>query len=459
MPAPPTRGGSLAAYVVIVGWTAIYTWRGLTAFYSLNTNAFDLSVFDYALASLARGESGHVPFLGHSIFSHHFMPILSFVVPVRVLFESPAALLVVQIAAVATAAILFERLAARLNVAPLASAALVFAFLFSRRMHAAASSMFYPECFQAPMIFALVLAWIARAWRTYWIVLVLLLMTKEDAGLYAGAFAVLGAFRAGGSRRAALVTAAVSAAWVAVSVFVAIPMARAADGLPPGYEALQGRFGSPGGSIDPLALAGRLIGVATLERLAMLLAVFGFLPVMGALWLLPGVPGALINMAADPSTMQADLMNHYVWPVLPWIALAAASGWQHVHRRWRRAGIAWLAALVVFTAIDSPALQRLHRTRVDADAARAIEQLHGTVVDGVVLAQPNLIPHLRHHPTIHAVGGQFQPAATPDVVLLTDIGNLWPLSPEQARALIERYSADGRYERLTAGPLYTFRLR
>jgi hypothetical protein len=33
------------------------------------------------------------------------------------------------------------------------------------------------------------------------------------------------------------------------------------------------------------------------------------------------------------------------------------------------------------------------------------------------------------------------------------------LSPEQARALIDRYTADARYERVTAGPLCTFRLR
>lgn len=400
-----------------------------------------------------------MPFLGHSIFSHHFPPILALPAPIRAASGSTAAPLTVQIAAIGAAAVVFARLNARLGLAPLASAALVFVFLFARRMHAAASSMFYPECFQAPLIFGLVLAWTARAWRTYWVVLVLLLMTKEDAGLYVGAFAVLSALRPGGSRRAALLTAAVSGAWVAASVFVAIPMARAADGLPSGYEALSGRFGSPGGAIDPLALAGRLIDVATLERVAMLLAVFGFLPVMGATWLLPGVPGALINMAADPTTMQADLMNHYVWPVLPRLALAAASGWPHVHARWRRAAIAWLAALVVFTAVDSPALQRLHRTRVDADATRAIEQLRRIPVDGVVLAQPNLIPHLRHHATIHAVGGQRQPAAPPDVVLLTEVGNLWPLSPEQARALIDRYTADARYERVTAGPLCTFRLR
>jgi uncharacterized membrane protein len=304
-------------------------------------------------------------------------------------------------------------------------------FLFARRMHAALSSMFYPECLQAPLIFALVLAWMSRAWRAYWIVLVLLLMTKEDAGLYAGAWGLLQALRPGEPRRAAIATVALSGLWLAVSVFVAIPIGRAADGLPAGYEALNGRFGSADGSINLLTLTGRLLGVATLERCASLLALFGFLPIAGAVWLIPGLPGAFLNMAADPVTLQADLMNHYVWPVLPWIALAAAAGWRRVHGRWPRLAVAWLAVIAIVTALDSPALQRLHRTRIDPEAARAIAQLGQVEIAGVVLAQPNLIPHLPLHPATYAVGAEHQPPATPDLVLLTTVGNLWPLTPER----------------------------
>ena len=460
MPQRPSPRRTLrAAAIVIAAWAAIYTWRSLTAFSSLNTNAFDLSVFDYALASLGRGEPGEVPFMGHSIFSHHFMPILGLLAPVRAIFQSPAALLVAQIAAIAGAASLFARVAARTGVPPIATAALVFVFLFARRMHAAMSSMFYPECLQAPLILALVLAWMVESRRWYWIALLLLLMTKEDAGIYAASFGALQAVVSPARRRDALATLAISAVWTLAAVFIAIPAARVADGLPAANPLLEARFGVSGSGAESTLLIGRLLSVATLERIGALLATSGLLALCSPSWLLPAVPGVLVNLAADPATLQADLMNHYVWPILPWIACAAAAGWQRVRSRWPRVAVAWLAALVIFTATDSPALQRLHRTRIDPQASRAIQQLRQVPLDGLVLAQPNLIPHLPHQRSIFAVGGDLQPPAAPDVVLLTEVGNLWPLSAGETRALIDRYRADSRYERLADGPLYAFRLK
>jgi uncharacterized membrane protein len=57
---------------------------------TLGTNAFDLSVFDYALWSTAQGgRDGFVPFLGQSLYSHHFMPTLSLLLPVYRFLPSP----------------------------------------------------------------------------------------------------------------------------------------------------------------------------------------------------------------------------------------------------------------------------------------------------------------------------------------------------------------------------------
>jgi uncharacterized membrane protein len=456
---PRIRSPRALTAFVVAGWAAIYAWRSLAAFYSLNTSAFDLSVFDYALASLARGGAGDVPFIGHSIFSHHFMPILALLAPARAIVPSPAALLIVQIAAIAAAAWLFGRFAARTGVPPIAAAALVFVFLFARRMHAAMSSMFYPECLQAPLIFALVLAWTAPARRWYWAALVLLLMTKEDAGIYAAAFGALQAVISPTRRRDALATAAIAAVWTMAALFIAIPAARVADGLPAANPLLEARFGVPGSGAGATLLIGRLLSVATLERIGALLATSGFLALWSPRWLLPALPGVLVNLGADPATLQADLMNHYAWPVLPWIALAGVAGWLRVRARWPRIAAAWLALLVVVTAADSPALQRLHRTRVDPAATRAIAQARQIPLEGVVLAQPNLIPHLPHHASMFAAGGDLQPSVAPDVVLLTEVGNLWPLSLEQTREIIARHGADPRYERLSDGPLHAFRLR
>ena len=57
---------------------------GLAAHRSLHTNAFDLSVFDYALWSTATGGPvAYVPMFRHSLFAQHFMPTLLAAVAAR----------------------------------------------------------------------------------------------------------------------------------------------------------------------------------------------------------------------------------------------------------------------------------------------------------------------------------------------------------------------------------------
>ena len=172
----------------MLAWTAIYVWRGLVGHYALDTNAFDLSVFDYAVWSLRHGGGGYVPFLGHSIFSHHFMPILGLLVPLHALFDSPVCLLVLQVFVTAAAGLAFFVFERRIGVERPAALALLAVFLLARRTHGAVAGSFYPECFQALFTFAVVLAWPRGGWR-YWLAAVLLLTTKEDAAIYLASFA------------------------------------------------------------------------------------------------------------------------------------------------------------------------------------------------------------------------------------------------------------------------------
>ena len=154
----------VTALCALTAWLVLYVWRGVANHFSLNTNAYDLSVFDYALWSITNGQHGAVSFLGHSIFSEHFMPVLYMLAPLHWLFPSPVLLLLLTVAAAATAAVLFKRVMdTQLDVAPWLSTALMLLFLLSRRTHSAMAGFFYPEAFQAPLICAVVLLWQARA--------------------------------------------------------------------------------------------------------------------------------------------------------------------------------------------------------------------------------------------------------------------------------------------------------
>jgi uncharacterized membrane protein len=443
------------AVVIAAGWLALYTWRSTVGHYSLGTNAFDLSVFDYALWNLVHHGTGYVPFMGHSIFSHHFMPILVVLAPVYAVFQSPVFLLVFQLVATAAAALALFAIARRSGAPRIPALVLLSVFLLSRRTHSALAGYFYPESLQALLTFLLVLAWPRGGWK-YWTVLLLFLMTKEDAAIYAGAFAVAAFMLPDPNRRRSGLTLVVACLWFGAALFLAIPASRAADGLSLANPLLESRFGSPSGEVQASLLLGRVLSATTAGTVANLLLMAAALPLAAPLWLLPALPGLLVNVAAEPGSMQAALSDHYVWPILPWLFIASAAGIVRIGSRSARVALVWTLVWMAATCVDNPALRRILSTRPDAQAAEV--RAHLPVIDAasVVLAQPNVIPHLPHVPHLYATGGGARAPHQPDVVLLTTLGNTWPHTHDEVLALITQYERDAAYDRVGQGPLAVF---
>lgn len=292
----------------------------------------------------------------------------------------------------------------------------------------------------------------------YWPAVLLLLMTKEDMPIYVAAFGALQIARFRNQRRRAILTIALAGLWFSVAMFVAIPASRLHDRMPPSNPLLEARFGSPSGGFDSAELTGRLLSRRSLGTAFNLLSMTGFSCLAGGIWLLPALPGIAINMSAAPDTLQKALMDHYAWPILPWLFMASAAGVLWFWHRFRRVTIAVLGVLLVVTAIDNPALQRLPRTRINPEATVILQQLRG-VQGTMILAQPNLIPHLPRSRQLFAIGAPHQPTREPDLVLLTQVGGPWPLQPGEVSALITQYENNSRYEAIVHGPLYAFKLR
>ena len=448
----------MTAVAALAAWLALYEWRAVIGHLGLGTNAYDLSVFDYALWSLANGGHGVVSFLGHSIFSEHFMPVLYALTPVHWLFPSPVLLLVLQPVAAAAAAVLFRRVMdTQLGVSPWLATTMMLMFLLARRTHSAMAGYFYPEVFQAPLTFAVVLLWSTRAWVA-WPCMIALLSTKEDAPLYLAGFALFAFVTRRGSRRRAVAAFAVSVAWFVIALTVAIPASRRGDGLSASNPLLEGRYGSQQGDSTIATAGGHLFSGKTAATITNMVATTGLLPLAGAAWITPALPGMIANLAAAPDSMQSGLIDHYAWPILPWLFLAVAAGASWLHRRWPKAAAAWVAVLLVATAGDNPAIQRMFARQIPREAAVVRDQL--TRVNGTtILAQPNLIPHLAKSTSMYAIGSPVDPPVTPDLILLSSVGNQWPLSADEVAALIAKYRGDERYEELTTGPLVAFRLK
>jgi uncharacterized membrane protein len=440
----------------------IYSSLGLAAHRSLQTNAFDLSVFDYALWTTASGGPlGYVPMFRHSLFAQHFMPSLLVLSPLARLFDGPAWLIVLQSLFHASAAFLLYRFARR-HASNGIALALTAAFLFSRRAHGAATSVFYIESAEPLLIVAALLARESRRMVLYWLLVVLALGCKEDVAVYFAAFGiVIAVFER--EHRVGLATTALSIVWLAVALGIAIPFWRGLYSLDSANPFLEGRYG---GLADA---AGRLVSWEALSRIVTVFSATGFTCLLAPAWTAIALLGIFVNLAAAPDTLQAGLLGHYLWPILPWLFAAAAIGIGRLEKRTtlsespgRWPVTRWLpVAVTVVALIDLPLPRAIARTewRQPPDAADAIRQLQVIPRDASVLAQPNLVPHLPRRANVSSLGVYTAGQPDTEFVTLVERGDLWPFSQAEVASLIKSYSDDARFERVAAGPLHVFRRR
>jgi len=453
----PRRAEWVAALVVVL-WTITYCWRGLVGHLNLTTNAYDLSVFDYALWSLAHGHAGVVPFMGHSIFAHHFMPILGLLVPAYWPAQDPIFLVVFQILAFAAAAWVFFRLQRQMGIDPTSALLLLGAFLLTRRNHGAVTSFSYPEALQPLLTFGVVLAWWQHSWRKYWILVLLWLMTKEDVVIYLGAFGAAQMIVWRRERLAGAAAIGLALVWCAAALW-AIAAVRGAEGLGTANPLLQNRFAAASGSFEISALLRNVFSGRSANTLLMLVVGAGLLPIAGWEWLAVTLPGILVNLAASQDSMQSALIDHYAWPIMPWLFIAAAAGAVRVQRWSSRVSRVWLLLFCIVCVVDNPAVQRVFTTSASPEARdtrRQIATLH-IETNGVVLAQPQLVPHLPHFEHLFTIGIGPDPGRPADLVLLSTAGDLWPLTRPDVDRVVARYRADPDYELISNGPLFAFR--
>lgn len=452
-PSHLSRRWLVASFIAAI-WLVVYSWRVTVGHASLGTNAFDLSVFDFAIDSLSKGDRGLVSFQGQSIFSQHFMPILGLFVPLHKIFPTPLLLLYCQLIVVAGSALLLVEFQRRLDINATSSILLAAIFLFARRTHGAVAGSFYPESLQCILTLGMVLSWARGGWRC-WLCVLLLLMTKEDAAIYVAFFALASIFVDKRRRTQAVQALSVAVLWAVVSLGIAIPWSRVSDGLPATNPIVEQRFGTPAGTIDYSVLARRLFSSSTIHRALNLVGTTGGLALMGFEGLLPALPGLSANLVADPQGQQAALEGHYAWAILPWLFMASAIGVARIGKHSERAGLVWLSIVLAISIADNPALQRLTRTTRDPAGATVRSQLEG-ISHGVVIAQPNIIPHLGYGARIYALSLEEIAPGPPDVVLLTTVGDLWPFTKVEIFDKINAYQHNSRFTQIRFGPLYAF---
>jgi uncharacterized membrane protein len=419
-------------------WLAVYPALMLLGHFALETHALDLSVFDYALNGCRTSACGDVPFLGHTLGSHHVMPTLYLLSPVYHLWPSPVFLILVQAVSVAGAALLLWRLCD--GRSRWAAAALLALFLFSRRTHSAIVSVFYPEAWLPVLTFLAIWAALQRKWVWFWVATLLALGTREDVGVYFAIFGAVLAWR-GPSRRHGVACLTVSLIWVAVATFMVLPSQRESEGLDRANPFVAERIGS-----DPWRIgASRVMSLEAAGKVAGLLGAAGALPLLAPVWLAPAVPGIMLNLATGPEFVQSGLVGHYLWPMLPWVWVAAAFGLATLERAGRRVVLGWAVLMFVVVVADSPiSTRRIQARWTSLDASqRVINDLQRVPADASVLAQPHLLPHLAKRPGVQIMAGA-RPETPANVVVFSQLGNQWPLTEDEWARRREAVAADPR---------------
>jgi uncharacterized membrane protein len=435
----------------------VYSALGLITHQALGTNGFDLSVFDYALWTTASGGPlGYVPMFRHSLFAQHFMPTLLLLVPLSRFFDSPAYLIVLQTLFFAVAGFLLFCLAER-HLPRRLALALIVAFLLSRRSHGAVTSYFYVESAEPMLVFGALLAWSGRQHILYWMLAVLAMGCKEDVAIYFLGFgAILTVTRR--DRKIGTATMALAGVWLVVSLFVMIPYARRLYELGAANPFLEGRYALEGGGVLGRVLVDRLLSLRSLGKVMTVASSTAFLCLLSPSWMAVTLPGIAVNLAAVPGTGQAGLTGHYLWPILPWLFLAAVFGAKRIPAAAGR----WLPVVVAVVAlVDMPLPKSIaaapwHQLPV---AAQVRSQLHELDLSGTIVAQPNLIPHLPRKMDVHGLGVYSAGQPSGDYVLLTTVGDLWPFDSQGVAREVSRFQADRRYEQIASGPLFAFRRR
>ena len=338
------------------------------------------------------------------------------------LWPDPRMLLVVQAAALASAAIPLYLLGReRLTAMPApdgAAALLAVAYLAYLPLHYVNMADFHPSALMIPPLIAAWRAMRLRRWPHYYLWLGLALCCRVDAAFIGLGIGAVMLFAQRGTRRHGAWTMGIALAWLVLDFAVVVPAVRAAYG-PGAGDLLSRRFETLGGSPlgilrtlveRPIYILGLLVDLEKAQTLFDLLAPPAFLGLLAPWALVPALPMLAINLLSE-STWQQSIHAHYMAPVIPFVWIAAVEGvaWLSRHtgrvrqlcHYTRPAVLASfvLASTVLISWAFSPfppgrrfQLANLYQpSRYERDLRAVLAQVPA---DATVCAQSDLHPHL-----------------------------------------------------------------
>jgi uncharacterized membrane protein len=194
-------------------------------------DAYDMAIPDQGIWLLSRFHSPFVTVMGKNLFGDHTSFLFLFLVPLDWIYPHAAALLVIQAVVIAAGAIPIYLLAQHLLKSTVLSACFAAAYLLSPALQQGNLEQFHVEAFEVPLLALAIYAAVVWKPRLLLVSIALVLLAKQDVGLYT---IPLGLWVA--VRRSSVVGAAIVAGSAAVGLlenFLIIPVLL--NGVPTTY--------------------------------------------------------------------------------------------------------------------------------------------------------------------------------------------------------------------------------
>ncbi len=421
-PAPPGRSFGLVAlkwgpwaavilamlcYAVFYGILSCAKYRAYLA------PGFDIGIYDQGLWLLSRFKEPFVTVLGLNIFGDHSTWILVLLVPLYWIAPDPQTLLVVQTLALALGAIpvfLLGRMVLRnrwLGLIPVA------AYLLMPALGWLNLENFHPDSLEVPLLLFALYFVVRSRWRAYLVMVILLLLVKEDVSLVLIPLGIYVALSR--NRRMGMLTVEMAAAWFCLMMFVVQP---ALSGTGAGnLDSWRIPFGGWGGLIatgikSPWTVGAYMLTEDKLRYLFQLLTPVLFLPLLT--WrTLVVVPILFFNLISN-FWYQTNIQYHYTSLIIPVFCCMALLSLERFRQlRWRRVLACGILAATLFSAYLWGPLPGSRQAGSDADTHHpqvlaAEEAISLIPPDAVVAAGDKFASHLTHRDRVYVFPTPFR---------------------------------------------------
>ncbi len=342
------------AYTVLMLQQVFYRYGMME--YNLGWLGWDLAIFDQATWLISRGQTPFVTVRGLHILGDHFSVFLYLLAPFYWLWDSARVLLVAQTLALALGAPLVYALARERLESVWWGVLFAGVYLLYPTLHWANIYEMHPDTFAVPLLLGAVVCLRRSNWKLYFLCLLGVAFTKENAGL---TICALGAWVWWSvNRRVGRLTLLGGI----LAVVVALGTIRHFNNnTSSGYYLLYARYGNsvPEVGLGILRRPGAVWEDVTSNRgreyLGHMMRPMMYLPLLSPGVFVAAVPALLTNLLSSRIWMRDLRSGYYSSLIIPLLLIASIESCRRLRRIAGRRGMALVGAnLAVWTLLDVP---------------------------------------------------------------------------------------------------------